>query len=129
MSWHDGADFASAAHAYNFSVGKFAALGQVTTQRLRIHVVSLFVDIDELRQSPGLRDGLRSRDERVRHCHYNIAVLYAGCDQRKPQGISPVGSANAVFSFAKLCKSLFKLLHERTANETSGAQNTLKDFR
>src|SRR5579863_5113687 len=104
-----------------------ALLFQILSKLLRVHVVSAFVDVDELRKSSRLRNGFGGGDEGVWYGHDHIAWLDPARHDRKAKRISPAANRYRVAGAAECGKSLFEFFHHRTTDEAGGMQNLVEN--
>src|SRR5581483_7768279 len=85
-----------------------------------VHVIGLFIDIDEIRPAANLRNGFCGRNKRVGYGEDNFALPYSAGQQREHQGFGATRNADTVFGIAVLSEVPFEILHHRPAYKTAG---------
>ena len=128
VDWHNGSDGPAAAAADELArlVG-CALLFQILPQLFRIQVVGALVDVDELRKCSRLRNGFGGGDEGVRYGHDNVAGRHATRHDGEAQGIGAAADGDRMARTAERGKRLLEFFHHRTADETGGVQDPVKD--
>ena len=121
--------FAAAADQFARGVPRALVL-EILPQFLRIHVVGVFVDVDELRQRARLRNRFGGRDEGVRHGDDHVAWLHACRHQGEAQSIGAAADGDGMFGVAELWRNAFsKFFDHGAADEAGGAERLLKHLR
>ena len=92
----------------------------------RIHRGSALLDVDELRMSADLGNGLGGGDEGVRDCDDGIPFCDAGCRECESERVRTATHADAEASVAKCGELALQALDHRAANETSGLERLLE---
>src|SRR6266404_4173462 len=87
-----------------------------------IHAIGALVNVDEVGARSGLADCLRRSNESVRDRNNDIASLYTGGGQSKPNRIRSAGYADTMRRVAEFCEVSLKFFHPRAANESGRAQ-------
>ena len=128
MNRDDGGDGPIAPLADEFTVRRNRALcRQVLAQFQRIHVVSAFVDVDELRQGARLRDRFGGCDEGIWHSHGHVAGLYPSRNQCKTERICTAADGYRAFGLAEGGKLFFEILDHGTTDEAGAPQCLLEN--
>ena len=96
---------------------KVTAALQIFTKLFRIHVVGLFVDVDERDLPSGLGNRFRGSDKGVRNGNDDLAGLHICRHECKAQRIRSAVHAYAIFRVAERREFAFKILHHRSADE------------
>src|SRR5436190_5516296 len=90
---------------------------QVFAQFLRVHGVSIFMNVHEGDVQAGLGDSFCRCDKRIRYSHREASWLNPGSQQGEPQSIRPAVYSNTILSTAKLRKLALKLFHHRPTDK------------
>ena len=109
MDWDDCPD----ASAQSFGPRAFPALRVEVTVSFQVApqllpgsmLIGGLVDVDEHRWRAALRDGLRGRDEGIRHGDDDVAGTDASRDQRKSQRVGPAADTDAMAGHRRTSRS------------------------
>ena len=91
---------------------------QIFVQGLGIHVVGAFVNIDKLRDSPGLRYCLRGRNECVGDGDDASVRAHSCRHECKPQSVGSAAHPNAMWNVAKAGEVAFEPVDHWSTNES-----------
>src|SRR5207248_4262514 len=99
---------------------------EVIPQLLRIQVVRALVDVDKLRQSARLDDGLGRGNKGMRNRKDNIAGPHACSHDRETQSIGSAAHRDRMLGLTSRRESLLELLHHRPTDEAGSLQSPME---